>query len=248
MNLRKTFFDFYWQMERFVAPGLVWSLRVYEDKLKQNITKDSLWLDIGCGHNILPFWRQEEERRIVKIPQRIVGLDPDFSSLLQHKNITNRINGDIHDLPFQDNSVNLITANMVFEHLKEPQHQLREIFRILKPGGLLLFHTPNSWGYSTFFARLMPDALKKKLIYFLQRRKEEDVFPAFYRINASEKIKTIARETGFNIKEILLVPSGASLIMIPPLALFELLWIRVTMCGWFKHFRTNIIAQLVKPL
>lgn len=137
--MRKFAYNFYHQSERLIAPGLRFSQTVYESILKQNVNKDSLWLDIGCGHNILPNWRLEEEQRIVNLPRLIVGLDSDLSSLLEHKYINNKIKADIQKIPFKDNSFNLLTANMVFEHLKEPEQQLREIFRVLKPGGLAYF-------------------------------------------------------------------------------------------------------------
>lgn len=245
--MRKLSSSLYWQMEKLIAPRLEFSQVVYEKILKQTVGKNSLWLDIGCGHNLLPHWRQAEERQIANVPHLIVGLDSDFASLLQHKNITCRVKGDIKNLPFKDRSFSLITANMVFEHLKQPEQQLREIFRVLKPGGLLIFHTPNLLGYATVFARLTPKFFKKKIIYLLQKRKEEDVFPTYYRINLPKRITTLAQESGFRVKEILLIPSSALLIVIPPLALLELLWIRLTMCDCFKNFRTNIIAQMEKP-
>ena len=56
---------------------------------------------------------------------------------------------------------------MVFEHLKEPKIQLSEIYRILKPGGTLLFHTPNSLSYGTILARIIPGFIKKTVIFIV---------------------------------------------------------------------------------
>ena len=246
MTWRNLAYDLYWQMEKIIAPGLIFSQAAYEDVLKQNLKKESLWLDLGCGHNILPFWRRQEETALVKVPKLIVGLDADLPSLLEHRNIDYKVKGDIKKLPFKDGTFNVITANMVFEHLKEPKAQLREICRVLKPGGQLIFHTPNAGGYATLLARLTPEFFKKKLIYFFQKRKAEDVFPAYYRINSSKKIKTLASQTGFTVKDISLIPSTALFIMVPPLVWLELFWIRLTMFDRFKLLRTNIIAHLMK--
>lgn len=42
-----------------------------------------------------------------------------------------------------DNNFDAVTAWEVFEHLENPHHAVREVHRILKPGGLLLMSIPN---------------------------------------------------------------------------------------------------------
>jgi SAM-dependent methyltransferase len=46
--------------------------------------------------------------------------------------------GDAHALPFRSESLGLVYATAVFEHLKEPWVAAREIWRVLKPGGYVL--------------------------------------------------------------------------------------------------------------
>lgn len=46
-------------------------------------------------------------------------------------------------LPWADGFFDAITAWEVFEHLENPHQPIREIYRILKPGGLLLMSVPN---------------------------------------------------------------------------------------------------------
>jgi SAM-dependent methyltransferase len=42
---------------------------------------------------------------------------------------------DIHQLPFKDNSVEAIMSDAVLEHVSEPDAVLKEVARVLKPGG-----------------------------------------------------------------------------------------------------------------
>jgi uncharacterized protein YbaR (Trm112 family) len=42
---------------------------------------------------------------------------------------------DAHQLPFLDESVEMVQSSAVFEHLKQPFVAAKEIFRVLKPGG-----------------------------------------------------------------------------------------------------------------
>jgi ubiquinone/menaquinone biosynthesis C-methylase UbiE len=204
-------------------------------------------LDLGCGHQLLPSRRLDQERELVQQAQVVVGLDYDFASLKNHKTIPFRVQGDIAKLPFQDNTFDLVTSNMVFEHLQEPESQLAEVCRILRPGGLLIFHTPNVWGYTTLIARRIPSFIKGKLLGFLEGRREEDVFPTYYRINSTRSIKQAGAAAGLELRKIRLIVSSGEFVMIPPLVIPELVFIRILMSKSFRPFRTNIIAMLQKP-
>jgi len=50
--------------------------------------------------------------------------------------------GDIHDLPLPDNSEEAILCFAVLEHVEEPQQAVREIYRVLKPGGVAYLYAP----------------------------------------------------------------------------------------------------------
>jgi len=49
---------------------------------------------------------------------------------------------DAHQLPLKDNSIDLIIANNVIEHLHDPQTALAEMKRVLVPGGHVYFTVP----------------------------------------------------------------------------------------------------------
>lgn len=49
---------------------------------------------------------------------------------------------DIIDIPLEDKSVDVVLCTEVFEHLKDPVLAVREISRILKPGGELILTAP----------------------------------------------------------------------------------------------------------
>lgn len=135
---------------------------------------------------------------------------------------------------------------MVFEHFDNPEKQLMEIFRVLSRGGKLIFHTPNKLGYTTLLARMIPKSIKDRLVYILQGRKEEDVFPAFYRINSKSQIYKLAKLTGFNVLKIKMICSSAQFVILPPIVFLELIYIRFLMSKLGKPLRTNIIAILEK--
>ncbi len=246
MDIRRACFNFYWKAQKIIAPSLKYSQTIYEEVLFSHSNNISKWLDLGCGHQLLPPWRIDHERLLVARPHLLVGLDYDYNSLRNHKTIKHLIRGDISRLPFTSDSFDLVTSNMVFEHLSDPESQLREIFRVLKPSGSLVFHTPNSMSYSVILAKAIPETLKAEFIWFLQHRKEEDVFPVYYRVNTERTVQKLAERVGFEVATLRLIVSSAQFVMIPPLVIVELLLIRLLMMPFARRFRTNIIAVLTK--
>ena len=243
---RQALYRLYWKLQARIAPGLIDSQQDYESVLDRCASGDLRWLDVGCGHHLLPTWRFEAEQKLAARAQLLVGVDADQLSLSKHRTIRHRVRGNIGRLPFADATFNLVTANMVFEHLDDPDAQLGEIARVLAPGGRLIFHTPNKYGYATVLAKAIPESLKSRLVYLLHRRKEEDVFPAFYKINSAADISRLAQSAGFAIEQIEASNSSAQFIVIPPLAVLELLWLRFLMTGAGKALRPNLIAILQK--
>ncbi|MBU1179908.1 class I SAM-dependent methyltransferase [Patescibacteria group bacterium] len=61
------------------------------------------------------------------------------------------MNVDFNDFPFQTESVNVITAFNVIEHIENPFHFIRESARVLKKEGILVFSVPNN---ESLWARL----------------------------------------------------------------------------------------------
>jgi len=236
----------YWQLERFMVPGLKDAQDSYAESLGAYVQAHTAWLDLGCGHQVLPSWRGTTEEALVSRPKRVVGVDRVLTSLKRHVTISHLAVADIAHVPFAGETFDLVTANMVVEHLPEPERLFREVQRIMKPGGVFMFHTPNALGYSTLAARLLPEQLKAPLIRLIEGRCSDDVFSTHYRVNTSQAIERLARLVGLETESIQLVPSRAEFMRFPPLAVIELLWIRLLQRERFRALRPNIIAVLRK--
>ena len=236
----------YWAMEKRITPDLTYSQTQYETILGRYVTPTTRWLDLGCGRHLLSPWRQEEERALLGRAQSVVGIDLDFQSLVDNDSIVDRCQSSVIQLPFASESFSLVTANMVVEHLDEPGVMLRELHRVLAPGGRLIFHTPNARAFPTAVVRKIPDSLKKTLAYLLDGRQGKDVFPTYYRANDPAEIRRFAAATGFEITELNLVSTTAVFAMVAPLAALELLWIRSLRDSSRADRRSNIIAVLTR--
>jgi SAM-dependent methyltransferase len=246
-SVREALFRLARRLQRRIAPGLRYSQDLYEDTLLEHVSNNDEWLDLGCGHQLLPPWRAESERHLAGRPRRLVGLDYELPALKAHPSIHDRVCGSILTLPFGDGSFDLITANMVFEHLESPERALREIHRVLRPGGRVIFHTPNELGYTTLLARATPEFAKGKLVQLFEGRPDEDRFRTYYRANSERKVRMLAAQTGFTVRRVRLICSAAQFVILPPLLVVELLVLRLLMTRPFRKLRTNLIAVLEKP-
>ncbi|MGA8029545.1 MAG: class I SAM-dependent methyltransferase [Bryobacteraceae bacterium] len=242
---RRLLYRAYWKAEAAIVPGLTSSQYGYYKKLR-SLIPDKTWLDLGCGHQVFADWMTNEQAEIIASCRTAYGIDLDWTGLKAHPAISNKVFGDLAHLPFEAECVDVVSANMVAEHLADPEPVLREIHRVLKPNGVFVFHTPNRRGWPTRMAARIPDGLKKKLIWLLERRREEDVFPTHYRMNSSSAIAKLAAETGFTVEDITAVSTSAATAMLGPVALVELLYIRYLQRPQGAEFRSNLVAALQK--
>lgn len=75
-------------------------------------------------------------------PPGYLSIDLERSSILHDLNIV--------PWPLSDNTVGVVRAHDALEHLKSPINTMKEIYRILAPGGMLLSLTPSTDGRGAF--------------------------------------------------------------------------------------------------
>jgi ubiquinone/menaquinone biosynthesis C-methylase UbiE len=246
LTLRDRFEVLSWKIQRYIAPGFKPAYVEYEELLDQMVDNGISWLDLGCGHKMLAPWRAEKELEITSRTSCLVGIDPDLESLSMHRSIRLRSQASVSALPFKENSFDLVTANMVVEHLDEPVQQFAEVLRVMKHGGVFLFLTPNAQSPLVIISRSLPDSVKSRMVGIVEGRKETEVYPTLYLANTCKAITAAATAAGFSQIEVRLSLSLPEFIAFPPLAFFELLWLRVLMSRRCESRRPNIIGILRK--
>ena len=96
-------------------------------------------LDLGCGGGRHAF---EAMRR----GATVVALDADAAELKDAAAVSGgMVNGDALTLPFPDESFDRIIAAEVLEHIPADEATLRELVRVLRPGGRLAVTVPTRW-------------------------------------------------------------------------------------------------------
>lgn len=145
-----------------------------DEKISQIFTEKSRVIDIGGG------LRVDKERNnrfnteraawllplIKKVQYIILDKVPDY-----HPDIV----GDVHHLPFPNNSEDAIVCIAVLEHVENPIRAMEEIFRCLKPGGYAFIYVPFLYyyhaapGYYGDFWRFTKDTLEEMTKKFTHR-------------------------------------------------------------------------------
>jgi ubiquinone/menaquinone biosynthesis C-methylase UbiE len=95
-------------------------------------------LDAGCGTGALL------DRLESRPGAEVYGLDFSGQALAytRQRGHGHLVQGDLTRLPFPDGTFDVITALDVVEHIREDERALREVHRVLRPGGVLLVSVP----------------------------------------------------------------------------------------------------------
>jgi len=236
----------YNQLASRIVPGHRHTQLAYHEWLVSILTPHCDWLDLGCGHQVFPTWVEADARGMIASCRTAVGTDLDFPSLQKNTYLRDRAMGSLEHLPFSSASFDVVTCNWVVEHLETPAAVLAEVKRVLRPGGRFLFHTPNRNAPALRVAAHTPERLKAPLIWILERRPAEDVFKTYYRMNTEQDIQRLAADAGLEVERLEQLSSSAMTAILGPLAVPELLFMRMLRSESRRGLRSSILAVLRK--
>ena len=246
--LRRILMRFYYASVKIFCPGLKNSQFAYRESLTKLVNSDSEWLDLGCGHQFFPDWMPNSlriQQDLVNASGSVTGVDA-FDQR-PHSCGIRKIIANIEELPFSDSSFSLVTANMVVEHVENPERLLQEVYRVLKPGGVFLFHTPNAQYFEVVVAHLLPSRLVKRIAGLLDGRHSDDIFPTFYRMNTDLDIRNISARSRLDVTSLRHVECTAQGVMLGPFVILELMIIRALRLRALEKFRSDLVVLLRKP-
>ena len=113
-----------------------------------NINPEGTMLDLGCGEGRHIFGVMEKfpDLKCIGLDPHIESLDKAFEGLKFLESISNTktsfLSGSAYSLPFCDDSFDLVVCSEVLEHLHDYKYAIKEINRVLKPGGQFLASVP----------------------------------------------------------------------------------------------------------
>ena len=201
----------YRQQYRREHPDWKPATEIYADLVRQWLRPESQILDLGCGRGGLV---EQLEHPL----NQVVGLDPDLNSLREHRLINNRptldrVNSQSQRLPFAKLSFDLIFASWVLEHLAHPKKDFGQIGRILRPGGVFVFITPNARHPLTTLNHLLGrfGKTQDKLVERFYGRVSADTFPAYYRANTTADLELLAKLGNMHLTTLYSIPDPSYL-------------------------------------
>ena len=98
----------------------------------------------------------------------------------------------LQQLPFEDNSFDVIVSENTFEHIEDAEFVAGELKRILRPGGYICARTPNRSGYLRLLSGMVPNSMHTKVLARVQPdRQAEDVFPTVYKMNSPAQVSAL---------------------------------------------------------
>jgi len=158
-------------------------------------------LDIGAGEGI---GRKVERARQARAEMgELWGVEPD-TSVTPHEGIFDNYQHalmETADLP--ENYFDIAFSYMVMEHVEDPEAFMKAVERVLKPGGVYLFCTPNGQHYFTIIGGALKAIRLDELILRLLRGKQVDEYhyPVQYKFNQPRQIEPIGDALGFEKPE-----------------------------------------------
>lgn len=117
----------------------------FEEKMKKLFTEKKTIIDIGGGLRIAKDKNNRYDKTRAwllpyaeKVDYKVMDPVPDY-----HPDLV----GDIHALPFANNSIDAIICISVLEHVENPTKAFEEMYRVLKPGGYCFIYVPFLYYY-----------------------------------------------------------------------------------------------------
>jgi SAM-dependent methyltransferase len=218
-----------------------WDDDLFRDEVLSVLKPEYSLLDLGAGAGIVP--QMNFRGRVA----RACGVDPDERVRANPFLDDGRV-GTGEALPYPADTFDVVISDNVVEHLTTPAQVFAEVARVLKPGGLFLFKTPNRRHYVATIARMTPHRFHQAYNR-MRGRQAEDTFPTQYRANTRADVDKAAKAAGLVVDSVRFVEGRPEY-----LRSFSLGYL----AGWayeravnasslLESFRVILVARLRKP-
>lgn len=212
----------------------------FNETARSLVRPEAVVLHAGCGADDSIGFQTEARMTL--------GLDLD-PWILYNSDLDLGVLGNLTHLPAAAQSVDIVVARWVLEHLPEPDLFLAETARVLRPGGYLMVLTPNRRHYAGAITSVVPHPLQQWFVKSLLGGDPAGVFPTFYRANTPQQLRDLAATAGLVEERVKMIESAPSLLGFSPLTyLVGVAYERtVNRFEALDEFRSAILAIFRKP-
>ena len=180
-----------------MRPGWQPTGDLYREMVRSVAPASGRILDVGAGRKGFPIDDAEDGLQLF-------GVDPDATAISRHESLRFRAAARGERLPFADGAFDLVCSAWVLEHVDLPRAFVKEINRVLAPGGRFAFLTPNGRNPVTWIIRAIPNGLHPAIMRRIQHRDVSDTYPVRYRMNTPKTVERIMGEAGFVREQLVL--------------------------------------------
>jgi methionine biosynthesis protein MetW len=133
---------YFWQISDVWETNTGWGEREFRRHFSGALLPGDTVLDVGCGD------ARAYQARLMDVAREVHGVDISEHAVARarRKGVLARVHDLSNELPYTDESFDLVLCFEVLEHLFDPKYAVREMRRVLRPGGRLLVSVPNA-GY-----------------------------------------------------------------------------------------------------
>jgi hypothetical protein len=96
-------------------------------------------------------------------------------------------------------------------------------------------------------AAAVPGFIKRRLVRFLEGRRDEDIFPTLYRLNTIRRIREAADACGFEAESIRTNASSGGFYALGPVAWLECVWRKLVSVIGRGAWDAGLIVTLRRP-
>lgn len=230
-----------------VLPEVEYHQNRYARCLSGVVHPGARWLDLGAGTQVHGGWVGPGAEAVAQRAALLVGCDIVIDHLRRNAALTTAVGADANHLPFADGSFDVVSANMVVEHLDDPRRTFDEIARVLAPGGCFVFVTPNRHNPVVWLSSLLLSRpARKALAMAYERRAEEHIFHTYYRANTVGDVQRHIRGLPLRATQLEAFSSYPFARRPAALTLAESFWIRLIQHPALGRFRSNLVGELCK--
>ena len=116
-------------------------LAILQDFLNKNTLSSLCLLDVGSSTGIIDNFLADHFSEVTGIDIDKEAIEYALASF-KKSNLKFKVD-DLMELSFSDNSFDVIVCTQIYEHVPDARTMMKEIFRVLKPGGICYFAAGN---------------------------------------------------------------------------------------------------------
>ncbi len=151
-------------------------------------------LDLGGGRRCVYAGALAESHSV-----RLVAVDVSAEELALNSDVTETcVANAAEDLPFEDQSVDFVVSRALLEHIDGVPALIRNVARVLKPGGQMMHFVACRYSLFGTAARLLPFKRLLALLHLAEPTADEQVeFDVVYDHCHPRALRTMVEQSGF---------------------------------------------------